>query len=505
MTAEAVAAGGIRLKSGRGRWVLITAVLGSGIAQLDGTVVNVALPRIGEDLHASLAALQWTVNAYMLTLAGLILLGGSLGDRFGRRRLFVIGTVWFALASAVCGVAPDVTVLIAARAFQGIGGALLTPGSLALIQATYAEQDRSRAVGAWSGLGGGAAAVGPFLGGWLVDGPGWRWVFLINLPVAAVAVGLALRHVPESLDQDETGSFDVQGAALAALALAGLTYALVAAPTGGASPAVVGTAVAAVVLAYCFIRRERLTAHPIMPLDLFSSRLFSSINIITLCLYAPLMGVFFLLPVQLQVSNGYDALQAGLAILPITVTMLLLSSRSAALAGRIGPRLPLTVGPLVAAIGMLMLHRVGPGHPYVSTLLPALLVQGLGMAAFVAPLTSTVLAAVPVARAGIASGINNAAARAAGLVAVAALPLAVGLSGDEYASGPAVHHAFGTAVILCAALMAAGGGVAWLTVRSPHPGPAAAAPQCTVNCGMQAPPLEPRDRGGRLSGTNEER
>ena len=233
MSAEALVGGDVRLKSGRGRWVLVTAVLGSGIAQLDGTVVNVALPRIGKDLHASLAALQWTVNGYMLTLAGLILLGGSLGDRFGRRRLFVIGTVWFALASAVCGIAPNVAVLIGARTFQGIGGALLTPGSLALIQATYQEADRSRAVGAWSGLGGVSAAVGPFLGGYLVDGPGWRWIFLINLPVAVVAVGIAQRWVPETRDEGEVGGFDVTGAALAALALAALTYALVDAPTRG--------------------------------------------------------------------------------------------------------------------------------------------------------------------------------------------------------------------------------------------------------------------------------
>ncbi len=501
MSAEAVAPGDgvgrVRLKSGRGRWVLTTAVLGSGIAQLDGTVVNVALPRIGEDLHASLAALQWTLNAYLLTLAGLILLGGSLGDRYGRRRLFVIGTVWFAAASAVCGVAPNITVLIAARAFQGIGGALLTPGSLALIQATYREGDRSRAIGAWSGLGGVAAAVGPFLGGWLVDGPGWRWVFLINLPVAVVSVAIAVRWVPESRDEEDEGDFDIAGAALAALALAALTYALVDAPVRGASADILGSALAAVLLAVAFIRRERRAPNPIMPLDLFSSRMFSTVNVITLCLYAPLAGVFFLLPVQLQISNGYSALEAGLAILPITLTMLTLSARSAALARRIGPRLPLTVGPLVAAVGIAMLHRVGPGRSYVSTLLPGLLVEGLGMAAFVAPLTSTVLAAVTVSRAGIASGINNAAARAAGLVAVAALPLAVGLSGSEYASGPAVHHAFRSAMLICAGVMAAGGVLAWVTVRNPHPDTVGPRPQCTVNCGMNAPPLEPREAGGQ--------
>ncbi len=506
MGAEAAVAGGVRLRSGPGRWLLATAVLGSGIAQLDGTVVNVALPRIGEDLGASLAELQWTLNAYLLTLAGLILLGGSLGDRFGRRRMFTIGTVWFALASAVCGVAPGIGVLIAARALQGIGGALLTPGSLALIQATYREGDRSRAVGAWSGLGGVAAAVGPFLGGWLVDGPGWRWVFLINLPVAVVAVGIAARYVPESRDEQETGDFDVPGALLAALALASLTYALVDAPVRGASADIVGAALAAVLFGLAFVRREARAPQPMMPLDLFSSRLFSSVNVITLCLYAPLSGVFFLLPVQLQVSNGYDALQAGLAILPITATMLVLSARSAALARRIGPRLQLTVGPLVAAVGILALRRTGPGAPYAATVLPALLVQGLGMAAFVAPLTSTVLAAVPVARAGIASGVNNAAARAAGLVAVAALPLVVGLSGAEYSSGPAVHRAFRSAMVVCAVVMALGGLLARAAVRDPAPDRTAARPRCTVHCGVQAPPLEsgagePPARPGTAGGT----
>jgi MFS family permease len=236
---------------------------------------------------------------------------------------------------------------------------------------------------------------------------------------------------------------------------------------------------------------ERRLAHPMLPPSLFSSRLFTAVNVITVCLYAPLIGVLFLLPLQLQTSSGYSALQAGVAVLPITLTMLALSARSAALAARIGPRLQLTAGPLLAACGILLLRRVAPGQPYVTTVFPAVLVQGIGMAAFVAPLTSTVLAAVPVARAGIASGVNNAAARAAGLIAVAALPLAVGLSGESYASGPAVHRAFRSAMAICAAVMAAGGVLAWFTVREPEPG--APCPRCRVNCGVPAPPLEPRD------------
>ncbi|MEU1627681.1 MFS transporter [Streptomyces sp. NPDC020096] len=489
--AEGDTAGGVRLAGARGRWVLLATVLGSGMALLDGTVVNVALPRLGESLHASLAALQWTLNAYLLTLAGLILLGGSLGDRFGRRRVFVVGTVWFAVASAACGLAPNPGVLIAARALQGVGGALLTPGSLALIQATYVEEDRSRAVGAWSGLGGVAGAIGPFVGGWLVDGPGWRWVFLINCPVALVVVALAVRWIPESREGDETGSFDVAGAALAALALAALTYALVEAPTGGGSGPVLGCAVAACLLGAGFVVLERRRAHPMLPPDLFRSRMFTVVNVITLCLYTPLSGVLFLLPVQLQVSSGYSALQAGIAMLPITVLMLALSARAGELSRRIGPRLPLTVGPLLAAAGIALLHRVGPARSYWSTVLPAAIVQGLGMALFVAPLTATVLAAVPVRRAGIASGVNNAAARAGGLVAVAALPLAVGLSGGQYASGPAVHRAFQEAVIICAVVMAAGGVLAWFTVRGPRLGAPCARPQCSVYCGVPAPPLDP--------------
>ncbi len=491
--ADGDTAGTVRLAEGRGRWVLAAAVLGSGMAQLDSTVVNVALPRIGRSLHASLGALQWTVTAYLLTLAGLILLGGSLGDRFGRRRIFVLGTVWFALASAACGLAPDAGVLIAARALQGIGGALLTPGSLALIQATFTEDDRSRAVGGWSGLGGVAAALGPFLGGWLVDGPGWRWVFLINLPLAAVSTAVSLRHVPESRDPSYEGAFDVAGAALAAASLAALTYALIAAPVQGASGAVIGCALAACLLGAAFVLLERRLAHPMLPPALFRSRLFTAVNVVTLCLYAPLIGVLFLLPVELQTASGYSALQAGLAVLPITLTLLALSARSAALARRIGPRLQLTAGPLLAACGILLLRRVGPVGSYATTVLPAVLVLGLGLAAFVAPLTSTVLAAVPVTRAGIASGVNNAAARAAGLLAVAALPLAVALSGDQYSSAPAVHRAFQEAMVICAALMAAGGLLAWFTVREPAPGVPCARPRCRVSCAVQAPPLEPRD------------
>ena len=320
----------VRLASPQGKWVLLTTVLGSSMAMLDSTVVNVALPRIGRDLDANLSALQWTVNAYMVTLAGLILLGGALGDRFGRRKVFVIGVVWFAVASLLCGIAPNAGVLIAARALQGVGGALLTPGSLALIQASFHPDDRGRAVGLWSGFGGIGAAVGPFVGGWLVDGPGWRWVFLLNVPLALVCVPVALRHVPESGDQRAHGRFDVLGAVLGALALALVTYALIEAGEGGL--VVVVSAVAGLAAAVAFVVVERRRPDPMMPLDIFASRQFTAVNLVTLCVYAALGGFFFLAALQLQVVVGYSALAAGTALLPTTVLMLLLSARSGELA-----------------------------------------------------------------------------------------------------------------------------------------------------------------------------
>jgi EmrB/QacA subfamily drug resistance transporter len=458
--------GAVRFSQPAGRWVLLTTVLGSGMALLDSTVVNVALPHIGDDLHTGLAVLQWTVNAYMLTLAGLILLGGALGDRFGRRRIFVVGVVWFALASLACGLAPNAGVLIAARAAQGIGGALLTPGSLALIQSTFHPDDRARAVGAWSGLGGVAAAVGPFIGGWLVDGPGWRWVFLINLPVAAVCVPVALRHVPQSRDVRQTGRFDVPGAALAALALGGVTYALIAAPERGASLSVIVPALLGVVLGIAFIQQERRSPHPMLPLGIFSSHQFTSVNVVTLGVYAAFSGFFFLSVLQLQVALGYSALQAGTALLPTTALMLGLSARSGQLGQRIGPRIPLTVGPLFCAAGMLLMVRVDPGSGYWQDVLPALVVMGLGMVLLVAPLTATVLASVEVGRAGLASGVNNAAARAAGLVSVAALPLLAGMGPNEFRSPDAFSAAFHRAMAICAGVLAVSAVTAWLTVRA---------------------------------------
>ncbi|MFE2634807.1 MFS transporter [Streptomyces scopuliridis] len=490
----------IRLSSATGRWVILTTVLGSTMALLDSTVVNVALPHIGRSLNADLADLQWTVNAYMLTLAGLILLGGSLGDRYGRRLIFVIGIVWFACGSLLCGIAPNALMLIIARALQGVGGALLVPGSLAIIQSSFHPDDRARAVGVWSGLGGVGAAVGPFLGGWLVDGPGWRWVFLINVPLAALCVPVALRHVPETRDPAHHGRFDALGAFLGAAALALITYALI-----GKEP---WSGAVGVLTAVVFVLVERRRPDPMLPLSIFASRQFTSVNVVTLCVYAAFGGFFFLASLQLQVVVGYSALGAGAALLPTTVLMLLFSARSGALAERIGPRIPLTVGPLLCAAGLLLMLRVGAGASYLADVLPALVVLGMGMVTLVAPLTATVLASVDNARAGLASGVNNAAARAAGLLAVAALPLLAGMGPETYRSATQFDTSFHRAMPMCAGVLVAGALIAWATVRTPKAAADRIEPECRVSCGLSAPPLEQLAResgdGGRGGGTAED-
>ncbi|MER5529409.1 MFS transporter [Streptomyces sp. NPDC002677] len=472
----------VRLASSQGKWILFTTVLGSSMVLLDSTVVNVALPTIGRDLNTSLSALQWTVNAYMLTLAGLILLGGSLGDQYGRRKIFVLGVVWFAAASLLCGLAPDDIVLIAARALQGIGGALLTPGSLALIQASFHPDDRAKAVGLWSGFGGIGAAVGPFLGGWLVDGPGWRWVFLLNVPLALLCVPVALRHVPESTDGRPHGRFDVLGAVLAALTLGFVTYALIDAGTTSL------LALAGLATGVAFVYVEKRRRDPMLPLDIFGSRQFTALNVVTLCVYGAFGGYFFLTALQLQVVAGYSALGAGTALLPSTALMLLFSARSGALADKIGPRLPLTVGPLLCATAMMLMLRVGEHANYLTDVFPAVLVMGAGMVTLVAPLTASVLASVDTARAGIASGINNAAARAASLIAVAALPLLAGMGPEAYRSPAAFDAAFDRAMPICAGVLVVGSALAFALVRRPAPG--CVRPECRTHGNVTSPPLE---------------
>ncbi|MEU6058086.1 MFS transporter [Streptomyces sp. NPDC047097] len=462
--------------------VLLATVLGSTMALLDSTVVNVALPHIGDDLDADLQQLQWVVTGYVLTLASLILVGGSLSDRLGRRRVFTVGIVWFALASLLCGIAPNAPLLIGARALQGVGGALLTPGSLALIQAVFHPDDRARAVGVWSGLGGVGAAVGPFLGGWLVDGPGWRWVFLLNLPVAAVCVPLARRYVPETRAAGEPPGSDVAGAVLGVLALGLVTYAFI--DTDWL------TGVLGVLAGAAFVRTERRSRAPMLPPSLFASRTFTVINVVTLFVYAALTGFFFVIALQLQVVSGYSALAAGTAMLPTTVLMLLLSGRSGALGARIGPRLPLTAGCLLAAGGVLLLLRAGPGAAYLTDVLPGMALLGMGLVALVAPLTSTVLAYAPEDRSGIASGVNNAIARAAGLLAVAALPLLTGMGPEVYRQPARFDAAFDRSVVWCAAAFAVAAALSWLLLRVP-PAPAPVRPECRTHCALTAPPLDP--------------
>ena len=493
----------LRFASAPGRWVLLATVLGSSMAFLDSTVVNVALPTIGRQLHASLGGLQWVVTAYLLTLAGLILLGGALGDRAGRRRVFLIGVIWFALASMLSGAAPDIGVLIGARVLQGAGGALLTPGSLAIIQASFTPDDRPRAVGAWSGLGGIAAAIGPVFGGWLVQDAGWRWVFFLNVPLAIAVVAVTVRHVPETRDPTAHGGFDVAGAVLAALALAGLTYALIEAPEKADLAVVIAAAMAgaAAAVGFWFVERRRTRAPdkvaPMLPLDIFASRQFSAINIITFLVYGAFGGLLFLLVLQLQVVSGFSPVEAGSALLPVTCLMLALSARAGLLAQRVGPRWLMATGLTGCAIGMGLMSRIGPHASYVADVLPAVLVYGLGLAMVVAPLTATVLASAPVEHAGVASGVNNAVARAASLVAVAALPAAVGLGAASYHQPARFNHGFDLATAICAAVLLVAAVLSATLIRSNvlrPPGQPRVAERPPLACSVGAPPLQPSAR-----------
>ena len=461
------APGLVRYGQPAGRWVLLTAVLGSALAFIDATVVNIALPHVGEDLGAGAAGLQWTMNGYTLSLASLILLGGSLSDRFGRRRIFVLGVSWFAGASLLCGLAPSIEALIAARIAQGVGGALLTPGALAILETSFHPEDRARAIGAWSGLGGIAGALGPFLGGWLVQISSWRLVFLINVPLAAIVVAVALRHVPESRNPDAAHGLDVLGAVTATAGLAGLTYGFTAWPSLGATSATVLLALALGAAGMLgFVLTERRSRHPMLPLEVFGSRAFTAANLVTFAVYAALNGVLFLLVLNLQVVAGFEPLVAGTALLPVTLLMLLLSARAGALAQRIGPRLPMTLGPVVTAGGVLLLARVGWGASYVRTVLPAVVVLGLGLALTVAPLTATALGSIDERHAGIASGVNNAVARAAGLLAVAALPLVAGLGAGALTDPATLAPTYRTAMFLCAGLLLAAAGTALVAIPS---------------------------------------
>jgi EmrB/QacA subfamily drug resistance transporter len=485
----------VRYGEPAGRWVLLAAVLGSALAFIDATVVNIALPRLGAELGASTSGLQWAVNGYTLSLASLVLLGGSLGDMLGRRRIFVLGVSWFAVASLLCGLAPSIGALVAARVIQGIGGALLTPGALAILETSFEPTDRARAIGAWSGLGGIAGAAGPLLGGWLVQVASWRLVFLVNVPFAAVVIAVALRHVPETSNPDAPRRLDVGGALAAAAGLGGITYGFTAWPELGATSAPVLAALslgAAGLLGFVLI--ERTAPHPMLPLDVFRSRVFTAANLVTFAVYAALGGVFFLLVLHLQVVAGFAPLTAGTALLPVTALMLLLSARAGALAERIGPRVPMALGPLVCAAGLLVLARVGAGASYPRAVLPGVLLLGLGLSLTVAPLTATALGSVDERHAGIASGVNNAVARAAGLLAVAVLPLAAGhRAGSSLTDAATLAPIFRSAMHLSAGLLLVAAATAWVAI----PARPARRDAVRVHCAIAGPPLHPRGPAAR--------
>ncbi|MES1210296.1 MAG: MFS transporter [Pseudomonadota bacterium] len=403
-------------------WSLVVAILGSGMAFLDSTVVNVALPVMQHSLGATAGQLQWVVEAYAVLLASLVLVGGALGDRFGRRTIFSTGVVIFAVASAACGAAPGIRLLIAARAVQGAGAALLVPGSLALISAAYPAQARGAAIGTWSAWSAITAAVGPVAGGWVAAHASWRWLFFFNLPVAALVVGLAARRVPETRDPDAPPRIDLAGATLATLGLGLLVYALIdAGPAGlGSTRALALLGLGAAALA-AFVAIEARVSFPMVPLGLFRSRTFAATNALTLLLYAALGGATFFIPFNLIQVQGYSPAAAGAALLPFVAVLSTMSRSAGALAARIGARPLLACGPLVAAAGFLLLARPGVGGTYWSTFFPGVVTLGAGMGLTVAPLTTAVMGAVDPRNAGVASGINNAVARTAGLLAIAAL------------------------------------------------------------------------------------
>ena len=461
----------MRYTSAAGRWVIAATVLGSGVAFLDSTVVNVALPTIARDLHSGLTDLQWISDAYLLTLGAFIVLGGSLGDRLGRRRMFVLGLVAFAAASVVCGLAPSTIVLVAARAIQGVGGALLVPGSLAIISACFVPQDRARAVGLWSGMSGVTTAAAPFVGGWLVDSVSWRAIFFINVPLAAAAITVAVRHVPESRDETASRTVDAAAAVVIAAGLAGVVYALIGGPANGWSTVTVSVGIGGAVLLAAFPFIEARRRDPMIPLRIFRSRQFSGANVTTLAVYAALSVTAFLLVLHLQQDLGYTALAAGIAFLPASVLLIFLSSPAGALAQRVGAQLPMTAGPIIAAGGLLLMAGIRPHDKYLTAVLPGVLVFGAGLTLTVAPLTAAVMAAVDAHHLGVGSAINNATARIGGLLAVAVVPGLAGLTSaaSSRLAGVSLNEGFTAAMRISAGLLVAGGLVAAATIRRVAP------------------------------------
>jgi EmrB/QacA subfamily drug resistance transporter len=462
------------------------------MASIDATVVGIALPTIGREFHSSFGALQWVVTGYTLTLSSLLLFGGSLGDRYGRRRTFVIGVVWFTVASGLCAAMPGTTALIGARMLQGVGAALLTPGSLAILQASFDPEERGRAIGAWSGLGGVAAAAGPLIGGYLIAVTSWRSIFLVNLPIGVAVLVLSIRHVPESRDPTASGRVDLPGALLATLALGGVTFCLIEGPSlGWTAPTVVAALSLGLVAGVGFVWAERSSHTPMLPLGLLRVRQFTIANAVTFVIYAGLGGALFLLPIQLQVAGLYSPLESGLAFLPLTVIMLALSARSGRLATRIGPRLQMSVGPVVVGAGLALLSRVSTDTSYLSGVLPAVVVFGLGLAITVAPLTATALAALPDEHSGLASAFNNDVARIGSLIAVAVLPAIAGITGSSYLHPAELSSGFRTAVLIASGMCVAGGLLAAIGIRNPSRprSKTEREPSPCFHCALDAAPL----------------
>ena len=463
------------------RGVLAAAILGSSMAFIDGTVVNVALPALQRDLGADAFQAQWVVESYALFLAALLLVGGALGDRFGRRRVFAAGVALFAAASAACALSAGVQQLIAARAVQGVGAALLVPGSLALISASFPERERGRAIGTWSGFSGITAAIGPVVGGWLVDHSSWRWAFLINLPMAAAVLLIVWRRVPESRNPAASG-LDLQGALLATAGLGGIVYAFVEAPVQQwRSPAVLAALAVGVVASALFVAAEARARAPMLPLALFARRNFGGANLLTLLLYAALGGGLYFFPLNLIQVQGYPATAAGAALLPFILIMFAFSRGAGRLVDRFGARGPLVVGPLVAALGFALFARPGLGASYWTGFFPAVVVLGIGMTITVAPLTTTVMNAAGPDLAGVASGVNNAVSRTASVLAVAVFGLVMAWAFNASLAGSL--KAMGASPELTAALEAQR---SRLAAATPPPGVDAATARAVTDAVQRA-------------------
>jgi EmrB/QacA subfamily drug resistance transporter len=480
----------------RQRLTLIAAILGSGVATIDGSIVNVALPAIQRELGGGLSAQQWISNLYLLTLGSFILIGGSLGDIYGERRVFTIGVAAFGVFSIACAAAPTIGVLLAARALQGVAGALLVPSSLAVIVATFPPQQRGAAIGAWTAWGGIASIVGPLAGGWILDNASWRWIFAINVPLIIATLALVSVAVPAGTHTVKR-SVDYVGAALCVVGLGGVVFAFVEQPHyGWSSPVIYVPMIVGAISLISFVRYERIADHPMLALALFRRRNFSVGNAETFAMYAGLAIMFFFLVIFLQEVAGYSAIRAGLTTLPVTIIMFALSRRFGALADRYGPRFFMGVGPLVAACGILLMLRTGLKTSFLTELLPALVVFGVGLSMTVAPLTATVLADADESDAGIASAINNAIARVAGLVGISVMSLVVSgtLVGNTFAPNSASVRAFHEVIAICAVLVAAGGAAGALGIVNPRrevqaescpAGQLVGHPKQSVDCGDQ--------------------